>query len=199
MTMHYCLARPEAGDSTEGDAPDCPDCREALLGAFRAPAEAPPPPPETPPWNGQHVTHSVTRPYDDHPGGLWEAVCTCGWSKAGPYARDGMGQTAAARLARLHADRHRANPLADDPEARPHLMAGPEHTRTVEINPVHTARYVALNDPGHPTTGMWEASCSCGWQTGGRWGGAMDLIRDVTHARLKAQAEAEAHLTKENP
>lgn len=195
MTIDQHPALDAPGEVHLGPELDCPKCRRALENPGPVVPELPP---ETPPWNGEHVTWSRVDPFKDGPGGTWACGCSCGWSKSGGYARDGMGEHAAGRLARMFADKHRANPLADDPEARPHLMLPPEHTRTVDINPVHTARYVALEDPGSLTTGMWEAACSCGWQTGGRYGGPTDEVRDFTHARIRAQAAAEAHLTEEH-
>lgn len=192
IVRHDALGQP--GESHLGHELDCPKCFAALGDAFRVPAL----PPETPAWDGQHDTHAYALPYDGLPGGIWQATCTCGWSKAGPYARDGVGERVALRLAQSWADRHRASPLEDDPEARPHLMVPPDNTRTLDLNPVHTVRYVALNDVavGVPEQGMWEAACTCGWQTGGRWGGPADDIHDFTHARIHAKAEAEAHLAK---
>ena len=41
MTTHTCLARSGPAPTAPGDAPDCPDCRAALLQAFREPAQTP--------------------------------------------------------------------------------------------------------------------------------------------------------------
>lgn len=41
MTTHTCLARSGPAPTAPGDAPDCPDCRAALLQAFREPARTP--------------------------------------------------------------------------------------------------------------------------------------------------------------
>lgn len=197
-----------------GDQIDCEPCRAALLAAFREPADSDypplnspvppykdgglphlfPPPPETPSWTGEHVTWQRVDPFTDGPGGTWAVGCECGWGESGGYARDGMGEQTARRLATLKAQRHREDPAAPAPDGRPHLMVPPDHTRTVDLNPVHTA----LTDPGHPGSGMWSASCSCGWAVGGRWGDDTSDIHDFTHARLKAEAEANAHLNEEH-
>lgn len=131
---HY----PLGGASREthpGDQLDCEPCRAALLAAFREPADSDYPPMNAPvpPYKdgglphlfpgpehtrtvdlSAHQVESFVEPYPDRPGGLWSAVCSCGWSKAGPYARDGAGEIVADRLAGAWADRHRKNPLEGD-------------------------------------------------------------------------------------
>lgn len=194
MIRHDALGQP--GETHPGHELDCPECRLALGEAFRTPV--PPPPPETPSWTGEHVTWLRVDPFTDGPGGTWAVGCECGWGESGGYARDGMGEQTARRLATLKAQRHREDPAAPAPDGRPHLMVPPDHTRTVDLNPVHTAQHTALTDPGHPGSGMWSASCSCGWAVGGRWGDDTSDIHDFTHARLKAEAEADAHLNEEH-
>ncbi len=60
--------------------------------------------------NPAHITEHGVDPDPDQPGGDWFVRCTCGWSDTGHYARDGMGERTAARLARIKADNHRRVP-----------------------------------------------------------------------------------------
>lgn len=118
-----------------GDQIDCEPCRAALLAAFRPSPDQvteeeiiqrlPPyrhggqphltvPPEHTRTVDlGAHPVQYYVEPYPDRPGGLWSAACPCGWSKAGPYARDGAGQIVAQRLAETWAARHKSNPLEE--------------------------------------------------------------------------------------
>lgn len=134
MNIHTCLD----GAYNPGTELDCPRCRTQLLDAFRRPADAeearrrhpsaqphliPPekfsrmvelrPPAEPGPAAGtdaEHITEHGVDPDPDQPGGDWFARCSCGWSTSGHYARDGMGQRAAGRLAELRARSHRQHP-----------------------------------------------------------------------------------------
>lgn len=59
----------------------------------------------------QHATRSDTVP-DPKGGGEWVALClTCGWEKAGHYARTDAEPTA-LRLANLQGDLHETTELA---------------------------------------------------------------------------------------
>jgi hypothetical protein len=136
IKSHCC---PEAdGDPRPGDEFDCPACRAGLLRGFMEPASPPLPGPvpvphvllenhgRTVPLTEQewldgappdeapeHMMAVSAVPHADRPGGVWSATCSCGWRRSGAYARDGMGRTAAARLARILAQRHLAHP--DEP------------------------------------------------------------------------------------
>lgn len=58
----------------------------------------------------QKITHSVmadTIPDEERPGGLWTAVCTCGWTKEGRYARTNeIAEAVALRLANAYGSGH---------------------------------------------------------------------------------------------
>lgn len=130
--------RTSAGVQHEGDEWDCGVCREALLEAFRPAADAPSAPvaseracvarpgasgPSEPvteqEWldgDDPAVQHDATGrvvPHPDRPGGTWRAACVCGWSKSGHYARDGMGELVAERLAVKYAQTHLKHPEAE--------------------------------------------------------------------------------------
>lgn len=134
MTTHTVPGR----GTHEGDEMDCGICRQALLEAFRPAADTPAQPsaPERacvarpgvlePPWpmteqegldgDGMAVQHDATGrvvPHPDRPGGEWRAACVCGWSKSGAYARDGMGEMVAERLAVKYAQTHLKHPGAE--------------------------------------------------------------------------------------
>lgn len=121
MTEHLT----SSGARHPGDEFDCSACRAGLLEAFREPGSVPLPGTSPVPHTvlgpehsrtvdlGHAVTSRVV-PHTDRPGGTWSAVCTCGWTKSGAYVRNGMGETTAARLARVWADQHRMNPLEGD-------------------------------------------------------------------------------------
>jgi len=57
--------------------------------------------------DAKHITEHGVDPDPDQPGGDWFARCTCGWSDTGHYARDGMGERTADRLAKFKAQKHR--------------------------------------------------------------------------------------------
>ncbi len=122
------------GARHEGDEWDCPFCRESLLEAFRAPADAPeePPAPEracvahpaasgpfrraSGPLPAPAPEHDATvrvLPHPDRPGGEWRAACVCGWSKTGAYARDGFAEVVAGKLAAKYAQTHLNHPEAE--------------------------------------------------------------------------------------
>jgi hypothetical protein len=52
-----------------------------------------------------HTTVASTTPFRAQPGGVWKAVCTCGWSAHGMYRHESRAW--AAGVARRHADHHR--------------------------------------------------------------------------------------------
>ena len=120
LNQHTDLANP-AGPRHLGDELDCPKCFTALTqpSPVRGIDDPPRPhlmvngPARTVDLDalGGHTTMASVRPFPTQPGGLWETTCTCGWSKAGPYARDGVGEIVAMRLAETWAAQHRANPL----------------------------------------------------------------------------------------
>lgn len=136
---HVALGDP-GGPSHPGDEFDCPQCRAALLEAFRTPADRyreyfgsqpidpgsrphlmlPPGrtvaiPPTEPDEPSNHVTWGQAVPNGPGvPGGRWEAGCSCGWRKGGTYARDGVGESVAGRLAQTWAAQHLADPLGEE-------------------------------------------------------------------------------------
>jgi hypothetical protein len=63
--------------------------------------------------NPAHITEHGVDPDPDQPGGEWFVHCSCGWIETGHYARDGMGETTAGRLAKIKAQKHRDNPEDD--------------------------------------------------------------------------------------
>lgn len=122
------------GARHEGHEFDCPGCRAALLESFRPSPEVPEqarqrslphlsvpadsartvdlgrysePFAET---DAAHITEHGTDPDPDQPGGDWFVRCSCGWSETGHYARDGVGERTATRLAGIKAQKHRENP-----------------------------------------------------------------------------------------
>ncbi len=124
---HDCLEGP-----TErlGDAWDCVKCRVRLLDAFRPAPEVSmphlvldghgrtvdlnPAEPETARPDELHSAVSGAQPYSDgRPGGIWRAVCRCGWREEGKYARD-TGEAPARKLAHLKVLEHLKNEGAVD-------------------------------------------------------------------------------------
>lgn len=64
--------------------------------------------------NPRHITEHGTDPDPDQPGGDWFVRCSCGWFESGHYARDGVGERTANRLAALKAGNHRRAPESGD-------------------------------------------------------------------------------------
>jgi hypothetical protein len=56
-------------------------------------------------------------------------------------------------------------------EPLPHLFPGPEHSRTVPLDPVRNIHTVWSRTEVHPYApgGTWHAGCSCGWSKSGRF------------------------------
>lgn len=119
LIKHWAWNGPK-GTVHTGDPLDCEPCRAALLTAFLEPADSDYQPmnqPVVPELEQAHSTSAGVRPFPDQPGGLWEVICSCGWSKAGPYARDGAGEIVAQRLAETWAAQHRDHPLEGTEDA----------------------------------------------------------------------------------
>lgn len=75
---------------------------------------------------------------------------------------------------------------------RPHLVLGPEHTRTVDMTPAHQAYGVAVPYGEDRPGGTWEARCSCGWSRSGDY--RRDGMGHIVALRL-AQDWAAQHLS----
>jgi hypothetical protein len=63
----------------------------------------------------EHSTMGDTRPNEDgKPGGVWMATCTCGWFRAGNYARTNeIAEYAALRLANAFGTEHEKDPTKE--------------------------------------------------------------------------------------
>lgn len=107
-TSHVALGDP-GGPAHEGHEFDCGVCRAVLLEAFRAPAAPDRPAALTRPPGWALPDHPLTHnPAFGASGGVWRAVCSCGWRKEGPYrGSDKTGED----LAMLWAQRHQIHPL----------------------------------------------------------------------------------------
>jgi hypothetical protein len=160
MTTHHT----PTGARHEGDEFDCGFCREALLEAFRAPADTAPPGPPVAPPQRRHLTvppdRTQTVPFPDHstwegarraqPGWTWEAGCPCGWNRSGGSGR--LTRDEALRQARTWAAWHRAHPestLGEAPTA--HEVSWAAHPFPDQLG------------------GVWIAACVCGWTKNGSY------------------------------
>lgn len=196
IRKHQCL---DGNMERLGDAPDCPKCRAALLDSFRSPADVPETglrtapnlfhphllvPPEharTVPLDPEDAGHTVvhgTQPYTDgRAGGIWRALCKCGWRREGRYAGPRY-RAQAEDVAKQHADGHLAEAGLDETRHLPET----QHITNAVVVP-HADR------PG----GTWRAACTCGWhETGGY---ARDGMGESSAKRL-ADLKARAHLNE---
>lgn len=192
IRKHPCLA----GGEKLGDAPDCPKCRVAMLDSFRRPADAPETGLRTAPnlfhphllllpedrtrtveINPVHTVAYGAQPYTDgRAGGIWRAVCACGWRQEGQYAGPRY-RAQAEETAQQYADRHLEDP-------------GDGGTPLPET--VHITNAVVVPNTGRQG-GTWRAACTCGWhETGG-------YARDTGEATAQRLADIKCKKHRENP
>lgn len=193
IRKHQCL---DGNTERLGDSWDCPKCRVALLDSFRTSPGIPETglrttpnlfhphlivPPEhtrTVPLDVDEAEHTVihgTQPFTDgRAGGIWRAVCRCGWRREGRYAGPRY-RAQAEEVARQHADAH-----VDEAELTP-----PQPLPETE----HITNAVVIPNTGRQG-GIWKAACTCGWHEHGSYG------RDTGEgpARRLADLKTKAHL-----
>lgn len=83
-----------------------------------------------------------------------------------------------------------------EPGARPHLFPGPEHTRTVDIDPPvfdHSQVQSSITPHEDAPGGVWRAWCPCGWRRNGTY------VRPAGALPAKRLAEQWAARHRANP
>lgn len=191
IRKHVCL---DGGEDRLGDEYDCPKCWAKLLESFSVPPEVPEPEPVTAPAgplphlvlpdSGRTVeinpTHTVAhgaQPYPDgRHGGIWRAVCSCGWRREGRYSFI-LGREGAEQTAQEAADGHMRSAL---------------HETTPLPEETHITNATVVPNTGRQG-GVWRAACTCGWHEAGGY------ARDTGQTAAQRLAENKCQQHRENP